>query len=357
MPLYKQPGSPNWFASIKVPGVPRVRRSTGTADRTEAQRIHDEWKAQLWALKPAEADTLGRSWSEAVEAWLDQEERSESELLSLKKLASRYPDRPLQECTAESFEEALAFCETAGTYTRYRTMVTAILNLAKAKEWLQKVPVLAQRKDKKKKPRKWITREQWAKLYAELPPHMKPMAEFAIETGLRQSNVLSLRWSQVDLDRSFVWVEAEETKDDDALPVPLSRRAVEILKNIAAIKPHDEFVFTYRGKPVKEVKTAFIAACIRAGLGEYAVVEKRSKYVGFTWHGLRHTWATWHVQNSTPLDVLQKLGGWSDLRMVMNYAHHSPGHLAQFANNAGKDRRGSDVRTDRRNLRGRKGSP
>jgi hypothetical protein len=31
--------------------------------------------------------------------------------------------------------------------------------------------------------------------------------------------------------------------------------------------------------------------------------------------------------------VLQKLGGWSDLRMVMNYAHHSPGFLASFVNN------------------------
>lgn len=47
----------------------------------------------------------------------------------------------------------------------------------------------------------------------------------------------------------------------------------------------------------------------------------------------RAGWATWHVQNGTPLEVLQKLGGWSDLRMVMNYAHHSPGYLASFVNN------------------------
>lgn len=37
-----------------------------------------------------------------------------------------------------------------------------------------------------------------------------------------------------------------------------------------------------------------------------------------------------------PLDVLQRLGGWSDLRMVMNYAHHAPGYLAQYANNVRK---------------------
>lgn len=160
-----------------------------------------------------------------MEAWLDQEERSESELLSLAKFGKRYPDRPIEEVSAESLESALNFCETAGTYTRYRTMVTAILNVAKTKGWIAKVPVMAQRKDKKKKPRKWITKEQWAKLYAELPSHMKGMAEFAIETGLRQSNVLGLTWDRVDLKRGFVWIEAEDMKDDDALPVPLSKRA------------------------------------------------------------------------------------------------------------------------------------
>ena len=64
--------------------------------------------------------------------------------------------------------------------------------------------------------------------------------------------------------------------------------------------------------------------------------DRQIGYVGFTWHGFRHTWATWHVQNGTPLEVLQKLGGWSDLRMVMTYAHHSPGFLAGYANNARK---------------------
>ena len=62
------------------------------------------------------------------------------------------------------------------------------------------------------------------------------------------------------------------------------------------------------------------------------------KYHGFTWHGLRHTWATWHVQAGTPLDVLQKLGGWSSYSMVLRYGHHSPGYLAGFADNVEKDK-------------------
>ncbi len=53
----------------------------------------------------------------------------------------------------------------------------------------------------------------------------------------------------------------------------------------------------------------------------------------FRWHDLRHTWASWHVQNGTPLHVLQELGGWSCYSMVQRYAHMSAEHLAEYADN------------------------
>jgi integrase len=53
-----------------------------------------------------------------------------------------------------------------------------------------------------------------------------------------------------------------------------------------------------------------------------------------TWHDLRHTWATWHVMGGTPLEVLQKLGGWKDLRMVLKYAHLAESFVDRYAENA-----------------------
>ena len=50
----------------------------------------------------------------------------------------------------------------------------------------------------------------------------------------------------------------------------------------------------------------------------------------FRWHDLRHTWASWHVQPGTPLQVLKELGGWETLKMVQRYAHLSADHLAQW---------------------------
>lgn len=326
MSLYKQPGSEVWYANISIPGRPRVRQSTGCADREAALRIEAELRAAIYKIEPA---LRGKTWGNAVIKWTDAETRSDSELLSLRKFGVNFPDRLLTAVTPEAIDEALKFCNTAGTYTRYRTMINAILHLSDISL------KLISKRDKKRKTREWITSAQWTKLLAELPPHMKPMATFAVETGLRQANVLGLKWSRVDLTRKIVWVEAEDMKADQALSVPLSKGATSVLETQRGSKfSNDEFVFTYRGKPISEIKTAFQAACVRAGVGRLL----GGKYSGFTWHGLRHTWATWHVQNGTPLDVLQKLGGWSDLRMVMNYAHHSPSHLASFADNNTKEK-------------------
>ncbi|KAA1284343.1 tyrosine-type recombinase/integrase [Alcaligenes faecalis] len=48
-------------------------------------------------------------------------------------------------------------------------------------------------------------------------------------------------------------------------------------------------------------------------------------------HNLRHTGASWHVQNGTLLFVLKKRGDWETLDMVKKYAHLDADHLAQYA--------------------------
>ncbi|MDP2826703.1 MAG: tyrosine-type recombinase/integrase [Sulfuritalea sp.] len=94
------------------------------------------------------------------------------------------------------------------------------------------------------------------------------MATLAATTGLRAANVLSLEWSQINMETRQAWFRART----------------------------------------------------RAGLG------------GFRWHDPRHTWASWHAMGGTPINVLQELGGWASPQMVQRYAHLAPGHLAEYAN-------------------------
>lgn len=324
MSLYKQPGSEIWWMRFTVDGV-KVRESTGEYDQKAAQRIHDQRKG-----KQHDAPKLkGKTWGQAVLKWAQAQTRSESDLLSMVKFGTFYKDRTLSTVTAEGIQNTLnMFVKTDGTYNRYVARISAILTLSGLKIKLTK------KHNKKAKKREWITQDQWYKLYAELPLHLKAPASFAVRTGLRQANVLGLSWRCVDLERGMAFIEGMDSKSGNAIGVPLDPDAVEVLKTVKG--QHAEWCFTFRGKPFKDIKTSFMAACVRAGLGQYVTdASGNDSYVGFTWHGLRHTWATWQAQNGTPLEVIKDLGGWTDMRMLENYAHHVPGLKAKFVGNLG----------------------
>jgi integrase len=83
---------------------------------------------------------------------------------------------------------------------------------------------------------------------------------------------------------------------------------------------HPVLVFEYEGKPVNQLSTkAWYNALARAGIENFRL------------HDLRHTWASWHVQNGTPLFALQELAGWETEKMVRRYAHLAADHLAVYA--------------------------
>lgn len=98
-----------------------------------------------------------------------------------------------------------------------------------------------------------------------------------------------------------------------SIAVPLNPNAISILRK--QLFKHSEFVFTYKGAPIKQCNTKARRKALKR-----ADIENR-------WHDLRHTWASWHVQNGTSLYEVQKMGGWSSLDMVERYAHLSSDHL------------------------------
>ena len=137
---------------------------------------------------------------------------------------------------------------------------------------------------------------------------------------MRQANVFGLQWRDIDIPRRVAWVHADQAKGAKAIGVPLNDAAVAAITS--QIGQHSTHVWTYNGTPLRSPKKAWHAAMARAGISD------------FTWHDLRHTWASWHVMNGTPLAVLRELGGWSSMDMVMRYAHLAPDHLAAWAGNA-----------------------
>jgi integrase len=171
---------------------------------------------------------------------------------------------------------------------------------------------------------RWLTAEEWKSLRAAMPEHWLPMADLAIATGLRQANVFWLEWGQVDLARRKAWIHPEDAKGKAPIGIPLSDAAMAVLERQRG--KSDVWIFpTREGNPLPKLKSRDWKAVVRAADIAYC-----------TWHDLRHTWATWHLMNSppTPLEVLQRLGGWRDLRMVMRYAHLAESFVDRYADNA-----------------------
>jgi integrase len=206
------------------------------------------------------------------------------------------------------------------TVNRYMATLSALLNYAHERGWLTSVPRLRKLDEGNKRVR-FLTHEEARRLLKHLPKHLRPIVEFSLATGLRQANVAHLRWEQVDLRRKVAWIHADQAKGKTTISVPLSANAIAILR--AQRGQHRQWVFPYRGEPVKQpANTAWFAAL------------RKAKIEHFRWHDLRHTWASWHVQSGTPLPVLMELGGWKDLKLVLRYAHLAPSHIAKYADNA-----------------------
>lgn len=202
------------------------------------------------------------------------------------------------------------------TINRILEVIRAILNNALKKGWLEKIPTIALFDEIERD--RWLTKEEVDRLLKELPPHLSDMAAFSLLTGLRKANVKGLRWKQVDLVRRHAFVGASQSKTKRAILVPLNGEAVEIIRK--QMGKHFEFVFTYKGKSIKQCTTrAWRNALERAGIKD------------FHWHDLRHAWASWHVQNGTSLYELQQLGGWSSYSTAQRYAHLSSRQLKQAA--------------------------
>lgn len=315
-----------WYTDFTVNGR-RVRQSTNTENKQKAQQIHDELKVSLRKKKES-----GKTLSDAIKLWLNAKPRSDRARSEIRIFRSLYPSRPLSEVDGHDILDALEE-KSAANYNKITNNIRAAINLAVERKWCE--PIKIYKRDVQDKRLRFLSKIEWNKIYSFLPHHLKPIASFAISTGLRQANVLGLKWDSIDLDRGVAWVDALDTKAKRSIAIPLSKYALSILK--AQKKKHNVYVFTYKGEPIESIKTSWNNALVKAKIDLIEVGrDENNKPIyrsTFRWHDLRHTWASWHVMNGTPLPVLKELGGWADIAMVLRYAHLSPEYLQKYASN------------------------
>ena len=143
-------------------------------------------------------------------------------------------------------------------------------------------------------------------------PWMRPLVQFAIETAMRQGELLALTWANVDLKAQTAYLE--DTKNGESRTVPLSSRAVAVLEVLPRSSGMDGRAFPITAQAVK---LAWKRATKRAGLED------------LHFHDLRHE-ATSRLAEKLPnLIELAAVTGHKDLRMLKRYYHPRASDLAK----------------------------
>ena len=322
MALYRRAGI--YYVKLSSPDGSLIRRSARTKDRRKAQEFHDRLKARLWDLSYLKKKPR-RTWDEAALRWLKEKAHKKSyrdDVSRIRWFTQHLRGKTLDQISRDSIDrliERRLSRRSDRTRDLYVALIRAIFRKAMREwEWIETMPAFKTYARGGQVRVRYLTHEQAETLLANLPEHQRDVVLFALSTGLRQKNVLYLTWDRVDLHRRIATIEAGDTKNGNALGVPLNDAAVAVLERQRG--KHKERVFTYKGRPLNSANTrTWRKALVASGIKE------------FRWHDLRHTWATWLRQADVPTWVLQELGGWKSETMVRRYAHLSVKHLQPYA--------------------------
>ena len=321
--IHRRPGSRFWWIDVALPEGQRLRRSTKTEDRKEAQALLHKLKLEayrgaLFGIKPK------RSWQEAVVRYLAVKAnlRSIEDTRRICRQLDPYFGRlSLDQITGDAIwrvvEGELKKGNRPATVNRYLALIRCLLRMARDEwQWIVSVPKIRLLHGEVERDR-WITKDEADRLIAVSPPHLAALIRFALATGCRAREISGLEWNRVDLERRTAWLD--QTKNGTPRGVPLNRDAVTVLEEQRG--KHLQFCFTFRGEPIRWQlsNSGWVTALQKAGLQD------------FRFHDLRHTWASWHRQAGTSTDELKDLGGWKSRVMVDRYAKFATENLAHAA--------------------------
>jgi len=161
--------------------------------------------------------------------------------------------------------------------------------------------------------------------------------DVALNTGLRRGEPYGLTWDCVDFERRQLTVA--RSKNGETRHVPLNDAAISALRSLQASR---------NGKPHVFLANDGTRLCSSRFWFDAAVAD--AKLSDFTWHCLRHTFASRLVMKGVDLRTVQELMGHKTIQMTVRYAHLAPQHrlaaVQRLCDTEAVQSAASDTRTD-----------
>lgn len=165
---------------------------------------------------------------------------------------------------------------------------------------------------------RYLSKEECHALVNVCSEHLKPIVITAINTGMRKSEILSLKWNQVDLKNGFILLDNQMTKNGHRREIPINETLKATLRDLPSLSSIFTggyvFIDPATGKQMKNVKRSFSTAL------------RVAKIRDFHFHDLRHTFASQLVMAGIDITTVRELLGHRTLSMTLRYTHLAPSH-------------------------------
>ncbi len=324
----KKKVSKNWSIRLRVNGKD-VKHSTKTSNRRMAEQIETEMKYDLVRGRFELRDESNkRTFKQMAEKYMTEYavkkrpmsmSRDRVALLHLMpvfgdmylsqiepNLIVTYKHQRYQEgASPVSINYELGFCKHA-------------FNLAiREWNWTHENPFIKVSMEKVDNERlRWLTDEERLKLLDACEGWVRDVVIFALNTGIRRTNIIRLTWKMVDLNRETITLDSTETKNRERLVVPMNTNVKKLLQERSRVRYlNNPYVFTQPdGSPIPRsvLQRHFDMAVDKARIED------------FHFHDCRHTFASYLVQKDVSLYTVQKLLGHKDISQTTRYAHLAP---------------------------------
>jgi integrase len=261
--LYRRSDSPFWWASYTDAAGTRIRRSTGTDSRHEAEAMLAQWKVHTHKERCSGKEPE-RRLHELVMAYIDAhpEKRSlERDSYSTKHLYRLLGAQRVLNAMAKAdvhgyIRVRRAEGVNAGTINRELALLSAAINWGKrALGWDIPNLLVGQRQQVPPGRDRWLTLDEAARLVraAGSGRSAASLVDFillGLHTGMRTGEILGLEWARVDLNQGWVTLESHHQKSGKVSRIPLNRTAREALLSRARFRaahcPGSPWVFCNR---------------------------------------------------------------------------------------------------------------
>jgi len=331
--MFKRKDSGLWWMSARIQGR-RVQKSLETSDKKLAKAIEAKIITDIVEGKYYEKPTgYNKTFRQLMDRFMKEHapkvsgSMQNSYASSLKHLIPFFGDLNLLLVSRKKISEykVLRLDEGArpASLNRELAMVSKAFALA-LEDWdwisgndkpFSKMPYEKENNERDR----WLSFDEEKRLLDNSPEWLREIISFALQTGLRQGELLSLEWSRVNMFRKTILIQ--KTKSGKPKTVPLNQIAMDVIRRKSESKVRklkNDFVFvSSHGTKIDRhnLRRAFNKAVSKADIED------------FRFHDLRHCFCTKLAQRGVDIYKIAKLAGHEDIRMTQRYSHHCPESL------------------------------